>query len=150
MEQIDIARRALDEHRELKERTDALRKVLDTPRVETCWEWLEQLRAAVADFRAHLVEHMKIEETDGFMTPVLERRPTLRPNVEGLAKEHEKIAADLSEIITCLADERDRLREVYEGCLGRLQEFLTRLSDHEHRETKLVQQVFNLDMGAGD
>jgi hypothetical protein len=109
-------------------------------------EGLEDLRARLGAAQAHLTEHFRFEEENGYMDAVRKREPRLERAIQQLAEEHEQLGQSLDALIretgaaTSLGDSlRDKVRHWIE-CVRQ----------HETRETDLVQGAFNLDIAAED
>jgi hypothetical protein len=85
--------------------------------------------------RAHLVEHFRFEEEDGYLPAVLLRDPNQGRRVEQLRDEHRRLFAALE----ALLDEAGR------GATGavrpKLLEWVAAVRRHEEREDALVQDV---------
>jgi hypothetical protein len=109
-------------------------------------ESLVGLRARLGATHAHVTEHFRFEEEDGYMDAVRKREPRLERSVQQLAEEHAQLRRLLEAIIGgagAAASLGDALREEIRGwteCVRR----------HEARENDLVQGAFNLDISAGD
>ncbi len=109
-------------------------------------EGLADLRARLVATQTHVTEHFRFEEQNGYMDAVREREPRLERAVRQLAEEHRQLAQSLEVLIgqagaaTSLGDS---LRE-------EVQEWVERARRHELRENDLVQDAFNLDIGAED
>jgi hypothetical protein len=107
---------------------------------------LTELRAQLAATRAHVTEHFRFEEQNGYMDAVRKREPRLERTIQQLADEHRQLAQSLEALIeqaraaTSLGDSlRDEVRE-----------WIERVRRHEIHENDLVQDAFNLDIGAED
>jgi hypothetical protein len=109
-------------------------------------EGLEELRARLGAALAHVTEHFRFEEQDGYMDAVRRREPRLERSVQQLAEEHAQLRQLLEAIIGgagAAASLGDALREKIRG-------WIERVRRHEARENNLVQGAFNLDISAGD
>jgi hemerythrin-like domain-containing protein len=107
---------------------------------------LPALRAPLAATRSHINEHFRFEEQNGYMDKVRKREPRLEHTIEQLAAEHRQLAQSLDAIIKRAKDApsldpalRDQIRE-----------WIASVRQHEAREDDLVQNAFNLDIGAED
>jgi hypothetical protein len=115
--------------------------------VQPSWgEGLEELCAQLAAAQAHITEHFRFEEQNGYMDVVRKRQPRLERTIEQLAEEHGHLRHSLDGLI---AEARtatslgDILRE-------EIREWIDRVRQHEMRECDLVQDAFNLDITAED
>ena len=109
-------------------------------------EGLVRLRARLGEAHAHLTEHFRFEEENGYMDAVRAREPRLERTIQQLAEEHSQLKRSLDALIgeasaaTNLSDTlRDEIRE-WIDCVRR----------HEVHENDLVQDAFDLDIGAED
>ncbi len=109
--------------------------------------WLHELRRDFSRYRVHLKNHFAAEEDGGFMVPVLERRPTLAPEVEHLKREH----AELVQILDLVQEELEQLspddKLIIEDVCLRIQHLISALEHHEEQEELIVTFVFSQDLG---
>ncbi len=113
-------------------------------------DWLLGLRRDFGRLRAHLKQHMAAEESEGFMRPVLELRPTLSPEVDRLKKEHSEMLSWLdliwAELEMIKPDDKLLVQDV---CL-RIQNLIAAVERHKEHEELLVTFVFSQDIGTAD
>jgi nucleotide-binding universal stress UspA family protein len=105
-----------------------------------------ELRARLRATQAHLTEHFRLEEQNGYMEAVRNRQPHLERTIQQLAGEHRELA----QVLEALIEEGRSAR-----CLGKpfrdeVHKWVERVRQHEARENDLVQDAFNLEMGAED
>lgn len=100
------------------------------------------LDALLRRARAHLAEHFRFEEENGYMGAVLLREPNRGRQVEQLRDEHRRLFASLE----ALLGEAGQGRAVGAKVL----EWVAEVRRHEERENTLVQDVFNVDTAAED
>ncbi len=109
-------------------------------------EGLVELRARLVATQTHVTEHFRFEEQNGYMDAVRKREPRLERAIQQLAEEHRypaqslEVLVEQSGVATSLDDS---LREEVQG-------WVERVRRHELRENDLVQDAFNLDIGAED
>ena len=109
-------------------------------------EGLAGLRARLGATQTHVTEHFRFEEQNGYMEAVLKREPRLERAIQQLAEEHRSLAQSLAVLVerakagTSLDDP---FREEVRG-------WVERVRQHEARENEVVQDAFNLDIGAED
>ena len=96
--------------------------------------------------RAHLTEHFRFEEEDGYLDGVVKREPHRRGVVQQLLEEHGQLARCLDALVEATVTDapldgsfRDKLRA-----------WVAQVRHHESRENGLVQDAFNLDTAAED
>jgi hemerythrin len=129
-EQID------DEHRQLR----ALLAEIDaTGEPKAMVPLLQKLQSL-------LEEHFEHEEADGGMPGMVSgRAPHLMTQLDDLMHEHEVFMTDVSALIERAdrGDDADAVRGAFRDLAGRLH-------DHESRETDLIMDAFESDLGGGD
>jgi hemerythrin-like domain-containing protein len=109
-------------------------------------EGLPELRARLGATHTHIAEHFRFEEQNGYMDAVRKREPRLERTVQQLAEEHRQLTQSLDALIgeaRTAANLDDSFRE-------RVVAWVEEVRQHEIRENDLVQDVFNLDIGAED
>ena len=150
MDSHEIAKWVREEHAKVTELADELRRLIAVvPRVGMK-DWLGKLRERFDHFRAHNVRHMALEEQEGYMRFVLERRPTLSDEADRLKHEHKelmRIMDNLHGVIEKLEPE-DRLIAL--DCSRRIEDLLSYVDHHEKEESLLVTFVHTQDIGAND
>jgi hypothetical protein len=112
----------------------------------TSGEGLAELRARLDATRAHLDEHFRFEEHDGYMDAVRKWEPRLERAIQQLAEEHRQLERLLAMLLkdARVATDRDaRLQE-------EVRQWTQAVRQHESRENDLIQTAFNLDIGAED
>lgn len=114
-------------------------------------QWLSTLARLVGRFRAHMRDHMNAEEADdGFLTPVLERRPTLSREVEHLRHEHRELRTLLDQITEEIAGLCADDTLLIDDACHRLQHLASAIHHHEEHEELLVTFVFSQDIETKD
>jgi len=145
----DIAKRAYAEHQALLHQCREMIAFLDQGVFGSDKEWADQCMALFGPFFGHLRKHFSVEETGGFMTPVLEVRPTLHPQIEKLKQEHVDMIGKGCMIIERLRGAGDadwRMEDVHSHILS----LLDALQKHEQTENQLLVMAFGVDIGPGD
>ena len=107
---------------------------------------LDGLRAQLGATHAHVTEHFRFEEQNGYMDAVRKREPRLERIIRELAEEHSQLRSSLEELIG-----EARVTSSLGGLLReRIRTWVKRVRQHEMRENDVVQDAFNLDIGAED
>jgi hypothetical protein len=106
---------------------------------------LAPLRARLGATRNHIAQHFRFEEQGGYLDVVRQREPRLERAVAQLAEEHRKLLAGLDGLI----------REVAAGppdvaLSDQVRAWVEQVRHHEAHENEVVQDAFNLDLGAED
>ncbi len=104
------------------------------------------LQAGLDQVAAHLTEHFRFEEKNGYMDAVLLREPHRERVIAGLRDEHQALARGL-EALRAEAGARKTLDAAFRA---RVRSWVGEVRAHEARENGLVQDVFNQDIGAED
>lgn len=146
----ELARWIRDEHevvRDLSERV--LEKVAIAPQANR-QVWIQEVRDAFDHLRAHLVKHFALEEQDGYMVPVVHRRPSVSREVDRLAREHQEMIRLLDEIHRAVHEVQPDDHLLILDCCRRVQNFLQYVQRHESDENLLVMSAFTDDLGGVD
>jgi hemerythrin-like domain-containing protein len=112
--------------------------------------WLAELARRFDHFVDHLHQILAAEEQQGYLTPVLEQRPSLSQQVELLRHEHDELrilADDLRRMVHSLRPEDHLL--VRDTCT-RIQIFLGHLQRHEEHENHIVLYTLTEDIGTAE
>lgn len=150
MKAEDIGQWMREEHAKVEELADRLReRVGVVPRLNL-ERWLREVRHQFEHFRAHMVRHMALEEHNGYMSAVVERRPTLSPQVDRLNHEHLELSRLLETIHAALGQIGPDDRLLVRDCCRRIGELLNYIEHHENDENMLVTFVFTQDIGTKD
>jgi hypothetical protein len=96
--------------------------------------------------RAHVLEHFQFEEKDGYMDKVRKREPRFERTIQELYNEHGRLAQS----IDALVEEANAARELTDGFRQRIREWIECVRKHEARESRLVLDAFNSEVGAED
>ncbi len=109
-------------------------------------ESLPRLRRRLRDTQKHIAEHFRFEEQNGYMDSVRKREPRLGRVVDDLAMQH----GQLSQFLDDLIGEAEAAKSLEQELQSRVAEWIRAVQAHESAENRLVQDVFNLDLGAED
>jgi hypothetical protein len=104
------------------------------------------LGVRLAATQAHLTQHFRFEEHDGYMDAVRKRELRLERTVQQLADEHRELAQSLEALLQQArgtGEPDDKLCDAVRAWVGRVR-------GHEARENALIQHAFNVDIGAED
>ena len=86
------------------------------------------------------------EEQNGYMDAMRKREPRLERTIEQLAAEH----GQLKQSLDALVREAGAATSLSGTLQNEIREWVERVRQHEIRENDLVQDAFNLDIGAED
>ncbi len=150
MDDSRIAEQALEAHRLLDQQITRLKLEFKTSFEASIQDWLANCTRHFRHFYSGLLRHMEIEESDGFLLPVRQRRPTLTRRVEDLLREHRDMTNSCEAIDHFMQTLKAPQPEDVVVIRKKIDALLTELEQHEEAENKLVQDVFTQDIGAVD
>ncbi|RJP35763.1 MAG: hypothetical protein C4547_08925 [Phycisphaerales bacterium] len=150
MNRDESLRWMIDEHHRVDELMRSLRERVAGVPTYHLEHWIPELRSHFDAFRAHMHKHMALEERDGYLAPVVEKRPTLTPEVERLQHEHREFGQLLDGIHRELSILRSEDRLLVRDCCNRINDLLSYIAHHEKDENMLIMFVFTQDMGTKD
>lgn len=150
MKTDDMAQWMLEEHVKVDQLARLLReKVAGVPSYNL-EHWIPEIRQQFEKFRAHMMRHVALEEQDGYLAPVVERRPGLAVEVERLQHEHADMAYIMDDIWNTLKRvEPDNLLLVRDIC-NRINDLLSYIAHHDKDENLLVMFTITQDIGTKD
>lgn len=96
-----------------------------------------------------LQDEFWLKERETYLGEVLEQYPEWQPQVQRLLEDHRILEEQLRNL-------RDRLERQGSGSImtedwqQELRDWMQALSDHEHNETRLIQEAFVLETGEGE
>ena len=112
---------------------------------------VEQVRAALERLSATLEAHAWEAETDdGLLAQVVEEDPGFGPRSEAMRREHRELLAECARVRGLLDDEAPAGSTVPGDLLAAVGELAEDVERHRHRSTKLLLDVYQLDLAAGD
>ena len=139
-----------DEHRQIEDLADGLRKFTAVvPRVVLA-DWLIELQDKFESFRTKLQHHMEAEEEQGYLMEVTRQRPTLSARVERLKTEHRDLTWLLDELHRLARELLPERRLLVRNFCARIATLLAYVEHHESEEDDLVEMVFLNDLGTKD
>lgn len=107
---------------------------------------LSTLRFIGQSFQRHLERLLALEECDGYMDLVLQRSPQLRKTVDALREEHEFLRRSVRRIVLRLEQmSGDPLP--FRAVCAKLIVLLDKLDEHDRKETSLIQEAFEREVG---
>jgi hemerythrin-like domain-containing protein len=150
MKPDDLAAWMREEHDRVHDLRDKLtEKTATMPRINVD-EWLKEVRDRFEHLRAHLIQHMGLEEHDGYLNSVLELRPTLAPQVEKLNREHKELRSIMDSIFRDLQQVGVGDNLLIMDLSWRISQFLSYITHHEEHEQLLVTYAFTQEIGTKD
>jgi hypothetical protein len=136
------------EHQILDHVKQALRVTLDwkAPAISMPRK-MSSVQFTMKSFQRHLVRMMDLEEHDGYMTVVLERKPHLDSRVKRLKRDHRQFRRRLEdlepEIAAMTALDEDR----FKGICSDIAALLDSVDEHDACEIELLQDTLLCDEG---
>ena len=110
-------------------------------------EWLRGMRVGFERLQKHLERHFAAKEADGYLSMVIEQRPTLSGQVEQMRGEHDEILQLGEQIVRDLAEVQPENRVLLADACARIQRFMAIVADHDQREIMITMYVFSQDIG---
>lgn len=140
----------LKEHEQIHELGRQLREKVAAPPRGSRAEWITDLCRRFEEFAEHIGRHLKMEEDGGYLTQVVELRPTLSEAVGIIRHEHEELGQILRDLRVAVREVAPTDVLVLRDCCRRVEHFLTWLERHEEHENHIMLYAFTQDIGAGD
>lgn len=112
--------------------------------------WLDGLRRAFVRLHTHLGEHFAGQEHGGYLTHIVEVRPTLSTQLERSRHEHGELLKMAARIVNELEQTQPGDQLLIADLSARIQRFLAVVQQHEQRECMLSMFALNTDLGCGD
>ena len=138
------------EHEKVEELANRLReKTAIVPRANMSF-WISEVCERFDHFRAHLVKHMALEEQDGYLPAVVERRPALSGEVDRLHHEHQELRRIMDTLHQAVHELAAKDRLLARDCCCRIDQLLCYVDHHEELENNLVTLAFTQDIGTKD
>lgn len=104
------------------------------------------LCAALEATQHCLKRHIRLEETDGYMSEVLEREPRLERQVRELEADHLQLRRSVEKLL----EEARAPLQPDAALKDRIRKWIKHLRQHGEKETDLVQEAFNRDLSGED
>jgi len=96
--------------------------------------------------RAHIAEHFRFEEVNGYLATVLERRPNLDREVQALLTEHRRLEQEVDRLIV-----EAQLLPLPETTLAeQVHAWVKAVRTRGAHENRVVLDCFDLDIGTKD
>jgi hypothetical protein len=148
MDQVAMRQQLLVEHQTLSHVTSALRATIG-------WKYqgvdfarkLESLRFVGESFKRHLKHLLELEESDGYMSVVVDSRPELKDVVEALRREHAQFRTALRGILGRLRRQSSTDHEGFDAVCADFLKLLDKLDEHDKKEIDLLQGALLTDEG---
>lgn len=105
-----------------------------------------EVRAELRKAQAHITQHFRSEEQDGYMAAVRKREPRLEHAIQELREGHRKLASGIEALIY----HASTASTIGEPLREEIRKWIASIRHHEARENQLVQETFGLDISAED
>ena len=146
----ELAEWMRSEHEALQALNKVLRQHIAAMPEVNLDDWLRGLTAGFERLRTHLERNFAAKEADGYLNIVVEKRPTLSPQVEAIQREHGEILHMAEAILRDLAKTQPENRLLLADMSARVQRFMAVVAQHDQRENMITLLVFNQDIGDTD
>ena len=150
MDAAKIAQWMREEHEKVENLIDRLKEQVAVVPRANLGKWIEEVGDRFEHFRAHMVKHIALEEREGYLTAVTDRRPTLSREVERLQHEHEELQKIMESVYRAVGELAAEDRLLVRDCCARIENLLGYVERHEDDENLLVTQAFARDIGTND
>lgn len=136
-----------DDNRHLRDLRKAIRALISNRTLVA--GHLPRLLALLEEFRDQLAMHFSLEEAYGYFDDAVDVAPRLSEAVDRLRSQH----SDLFGILVHLVGDAESLLrhqrsdEQLDEFIERVQDFDSALSDHELRESQLMMEAMDRDLG---
>lgn len=97
----------------------------------------------------HLQMHFEFEESDGYFSDLARTTPHVSATVEKLLREHEVMLKQVDALVTMAREAFAKAHDTSD-LAEQFSLFCDQLTNHEHEENKLIQDVYNVDIGTKD
>lgn len=139
-----------NEHQRINELLDRLHQtVVVIPRGDI-ESWIAHVRDQFETLRMRLVEHMSMEESDGYLKALVDRRPGFASRVERLRHEHLEFEVLLNDLAGRLAQLKSDDRLLARDWCRRMSDLVHYIEHHESEENDLMEFAYTQDFGAKD
>lgn len=105
-------------------------------------KWLEELQARFDEFATCVRQRMEREESEGYLKPVLESRPSLAESAEVLRREHGELARIIDGVDRAVRRLAPRDNLLLRDCCKRIEDLLCWVERHEEHENHIVLYAF--------
>ena len=143
----ELARWLREEHAKVNELITVLREKVAVAPQTNQQKWIGDASRAFEHLRAHNIKHIALEEQDGYMAAVVQRRPAFTREVERLAHEHREMQTIMNRIHDELEAVKPEDQLLIRDCCHRIQDLLAYVEHHENAENLLVFTAFTDDVG---
>jgi hypothetical protein len=107
---------------------------------------LAEVRSRLGAAHRHVAEHFRFEEQDGYLDAFGKREPRLERAIRQLAAEH----GQMEQSLAALLGEANAATRLEGPLCQRVRDWVGALRHHEARESGLIQDALNLDIGSAD
>jgi len=147
----ELARAIAREHTEVHRRVDEVQREVERLGAESGPAHTPGgLHTLLASLAEHLQQHFELEERGGFLGGHGAQHTGTQRVVDDLVAQHR----DFESRIATLLDGAERAdtsqTSLSDAFVEGLQQFITDLLAHEHRENELIQELIGRDVGTGD
>jgi hemerythrin-like domain-containing protein len=108
---------------------------------------ISSVQFTIKSFQRHLNRVMELEEQDGYMQMVAERKPNLDERIRTLEREHDEFRRRLGELVPRIDSLTDGDHELVEELCEQLEGLLDRIDQHDLQEIELLQETMLCDEG---
>ncbi|MEW6234449.1 MAG: hemerythrin domain-containing protein [Candidatus Omnitrophota bacterium] len=145
-----IIKKTGEEYKAINELMDNLRDKMEHRPQSQLEAWTSEMKALFSQLLIHVKGFFEIEEQDGFMTTVIQERPTLAPAVETLRQEHQTVLSAMERIQQQCRQAGSPDCQAIDSLCKQLGDVIQYLKTHVRKENQLIQGALASDIGAQD
>lgn len=108
---------------------------------------ISTVRFVVESFQRYLERLFSLEEYDGYMAVVQDKRPHWDRRIEELRGQHEEFRQTIRRVTTRLERITPDERSTFENLCHELVKLIKDIAEHNNREDELLEDAFNVDDG---
>ena len=150
MDANEVADWMVQEHAKITELSDQLRQMVAAPPRGDRGVWVRELQSRFEEYFGRLHRHFEMEEQGGYLTEVLQLRPTLSAAVALVQQEHEELSELFQDVQSAVRELAPTDNLVLRDCCERVKQLLAWIERHEEHENHIVLYAFTQDLAAGD
>lgn len=139
-----------NEHSRINELLDRLHQTVAVVPRGDVEPWIAHIRDQFDVLRTRLLEHMAMEESDGYLKAVVDRRPGFASRVDRLRHEHLEFEVLLNDLAARLAQLKSNDRLLARDWCRRMSDLVHYIEHHESEENDLMEFAYTQDFGAKD
>lgn len=111
---------------------------------------LANVRFTIASFQRFVERLFTLEEHDGYMLSLAESRPHLEHQIDEFRREHDSLRQQLRKAVVKLDSLSGKDAIEFGHLCEEILALIAKIDAHNHAETRMLQDAYNIDFGGGD